>query len=59
MIYDGLILRMFDAEGNYIGHPSRKLLVNAEVIDIDEYAANSNGRLVLPDAEQLWSLMSS
>jgi len=51
MIYDGLILKMLDEDGNYIGHPSRKLLVNAEVIDIDEYAANSNGRLVLPDAE--------
>ena len=44
MILDALILKMFDAEGNYIGNPTRKF------IDIDEYAAASNGRLVLPDA---------
>jgi len=51
MILDALILKMFDAEGNYIGNPTRKFIVNGEVIDIDEYAAASNGRLVLPDAE--------
>jgi len=50
MLYDSIILKMFDADGTYIGPPTRKFIGNGEVIDIDEYAAASNGRLVLPDA---------
>lgn len=51
MVYDMLILRMFDSEGNYTGPSERVLFVNGEMINIDDYAAASNGRLVLPDAE--------
>jgi|13_taG_2_1085334.scaffolds.fasta_scaffold11765_3 hypothetical protein len=50
MILDALILKMYDAEGNYTGPSERVLFVNGEMINIDDYAAASNGRLVLPDA---------
>jgi hypothetical protein len=49
-VYDFLILQNYDAEGNWTGMGERKIFVNGEMIDIDEYAAASNGRLVLPDA---------
>tara|TARA_R110002153_G_scaffold13914_1_gene51280 strand:+ start:4930 stop:5061 length:132 start_codon:yes stop_codon:yes gene_type:complete len=41
---------MFDSEGNYIGNPHRSFIGSGELINIDDYAAASNGRLVLPDA---------
>jgi hypothetical protein len=49
-VYDSVILRMYDADGNYIGPSERCIVVDGVRIDIDEYAAASNGRLVLPDA---------
>lgn len=45
---DFIILNLFNADGVWEGSPTRKILVNGEVIDIDEYAAQSG--LVLPDA---------
>jgi|TARA_R110001606_G_scaffold365937_1_gene520918 hypothetical protein len=50
-LYDVYILRMYDADGNYIGPGERCIVVDGVRIDIDDYAAASNGRLVLPDAE--------
>ena len=46
---DQIILSLFDAEGNYIGPAERKIMFFGEIIDIDEYAAESG--LVLPDSE--------
>jgi hypothetical protein len=43
-----LILTLFDEDGVWQGAPTRKILWDGEVIDIDEYAASSG--LVLPDA---------
>jgi|TARA_R110000751_G_scaffold120861_2_gene221450 hypothetical protein len=50
MIYDEMILRMYDADGNWIGPGERCFVMNGVTIYIDEYAASTNGRLVLPDA---------
>ena len=46
---DEAILRLYDAEDNYIGPASRKIMWFGEIIDIDEYASESG--LVLPDSE--------
>ena len=46
---DETILRLYDADGNYIGPTGRKFLWFGELIDIDEYASESG--LVLPDSE--------
>lgn len=46
---DEAILRLFNAEGVYIGPAERKFLWFGELIDIDEYASNSG--LTLPDSE--------
>jgi len=45
---DFMILSLFDENGVWTGPPSRKVLVQGEVINIDEYAAESG--LVLPDS---------
>ena len=47
---DYVVLRMYDAEGNWAGPGERCLIIDGVRIDIDDYAAASNGRLVLPDA---------
>ena len=46
---DTFILRYFDEDGVWQGPITRKIVVFGEVIDIDEYAAESG--LVLPDSE--------
>ena len=45
---DFLILTLFDEDGVWQGAPTRKILWQGVVIDIDEYAATSG--LILPDA---------
>ena len=45
---DSIILSLFNADGVWQGAPTRKILLNGDVIDIDEYAATSG--LILPDA---------
>jgi|TARA_R110002167_G_scaffold178247_3_gene377976 hypothetical protein len=45
---DHFILMQFDAEGVWQGVPTRKILWDGVVIDIDEYSASSG--LVLPDS---------
>ena len=45
---DEFILRLFDAEGNYIGPAERNILWLGEIINIDTYAEQSG--LVLPDS---------
>lgn len=49
IVPDEFILRLFDADGVYIGPAERKILWFGETIDIDEYASESG--LVLPDSE--------
>jgi len=46
---DAVILNLFDADGNYIGPAEREIVFLGEVINIDDYAAESG--LVLPDSE--------
>ena len=45
---DATILRLYDLDGNYIGPAERKIVFAGEIIDIDEYAAETG--LVLPDS---------
>lgn len=45
---DATILRLYDVDGNYTGPAERKIMFNGEIIDIDEYAAETG--LVLPDS---------
>jgi hypothetical protein len=45
---DFFILTQFDEDGVWQGAPTRKILWQGVVIDIDEYSASSG--LVLPDA---------
>ncbi len=49
IVPDEAILRLYDADGNYIGPAERKFLWFGELIDIDDYASESG--LVLPDSE--------
>lgn len=48
IVPDHFILMQFDADGVWQGLPTRKIAWDGEVIDIDEYAAESG--LVLPDS---------
>ena len=44
-----ILMRMYDADGNYIGNPSRKIMTEDGLIDIDEYAEEHG--FSLPDSE--------
>jgi hypothetical protein len=48
IVPDQFILMQFDAEGVWQGVPTRKIIWDGAVIDIDEYSASSG--LVLPDS---------
>ena len=46
---DATILGLFNEDGVWVGSTGRKIIINSEVIDIDEWAEETG--LTLPDSE--------